>query len=120
MGWSPDRMQTQEAEMTQSNGRKKLSVEEKWRIYQETSVQDAPIGEILRKYGMYPAELSTIRKQVEEGAKKELGRNKYLKQKLDVNYNEHEKLKTELLGKEKALAEVSQGYLLIKKKGNLE
>ena len=38
--------------MTNGAGRKKLSVEEKWRIYQETSVKDAPIGEILRKYGM--------------------------------------------------------------------
>ena len=120
MGRPPDRMQRQEEEMTQSNGKKKLSVEEKWRIYQETSVHDAPIGEILRKYGMYPAELSKIRQQVEEGAKKELGRNKYLKRQMDVNYNEHEKLKTELAGKEKALAEMSQEYLLIKKKVNLE
>lgn len=106
--------------MTQSNGRKKLSVEEKWQIYQEASVQEAPIGEILRKYGMYPAELSKIRHQVEEGAKKELGRNKYLKRKMNVSYSEHEKLRTELAGKEKALAEMSQEYLLIKKKVNLE
>ena len=56
---------------------------------------------------MYPAELSKIRRQVEEGAKKELGRNKYLKREMDVNYNEHEKLETELAGKEKALAEMS-------------
>ena len=106
--------------MTQSNGKKKLSVEEKWRIYQETTVNDAPIGEILRKYGMYPAELTKIRQQVEEGAKKELGRNKYLKQKTDVSYIDHEKLKNELAGKEKALAEMGQEYLLIKKKVNLE
>ncbi|MFH1666495.1 MAG: hypothetical protein ABIA17_02860, partial [Elusimicrobiota bacterium] len=65
--------------MTNGTGRKKLSVEEKWRIYQETSVKDAPIGEILRKYGMYPGELAKIRQQVESGAKNELGRNKYLK-----------------------------------------
>ena len=106
--------------MTHSNGKKKLSAEEKWRIYQETTVPDAPVGEILRKYGMYPAELSKIRQQVEEGAKKELGRNKYLKKSMDVSYGEHEKLKTELAGKEKALAEMGQEYLLIKKKVNLE
>ena len=106
--------------MTDSNGKKKLSIEEKWRIYQETSVKDAPVGEILRKYGMYPAELTKIRQQVEEGAKRELGRNKYLKKKMDISYSEHEKLKTELAGKEKALAEMSQEYLLIKKKVNLE
>ena len=106
--------------MSNNNGKKKLSVEEKWRIYQETSVNDAPIGEILRKYGMYPAELAKIRQQVEEGAKKELGRNKYLKRNMDVSYSEYEKLKTELAGKEKALAEMGQEYLLIKKKVNLE
>ena len=106
--------------MSQSNGRKKLSVEEKWRIYQETLVPDAPVGEILRKYGMYPAELSKIRQQVEEGAKRELGRNKYLKKRKDVSYGEYEKLKMELAGKEKALAEMGQEYLLIKKKVNLE
>ena len=106
--------------MSELSSRKKLSIEEKWRIYQETSVKDAPVGEILRKYGMYPAELTKIRQQVEEGAKRELGRNKYLKKKMDVSYSEHEKLKTELAGKEKALAEMSQEYLLIKKKVNLE
>lgn len=106
--------------MTDINGKKKLSIDEKWRIYQEASVKDAPVGEILRKHGMYPAELTKIRQQVEEGAKKELGRNKYLKKKMAVSYSEHEKLKTELAGKEKALAEMSQEYLLIKKKVNLE
>ena len=106
--------------MTHSNGKKKLSVEEKWQVYQETCVQDAPVGEILRKYGMYPAELSKIRQQVEEGAKKELGRNKHLKKRMEVSYSEYEKLKTELAGKEKALAEMGQEYLLIKKKVNLE
>ena len=106
--------------MTHSNGKKKLSVEEKWQVYQETTVPGAPVGEILRKYGMYPAELTKIRKQVEEGAKKELGRNKYLKKRVDVSYGEHEKLKMELAGKEKALAEMGQEYLLIKKKVNLE
>ena len=106
--------------MINGNGRKKLSIEEKWRIYQETSVKDAPVSEILRKYGMYPGELTKIRQQVEAGAKKELGRNKYLKKKLDVSYSEHEKVKAELAGKEKALAEMGQEYLLIKKKVNLE
>lgn len=106
--------------MTQENGKRKPSIEEKWQIYQETSVPGAQVGEILRKYGLYPAELTKIRKQVEEGAKKEMGRNKYLKKRVDVSYSEHEKLKNELAGKEKALAEMSQEYLILKKKVNLE
>jgi len=57
---------------------------------------------------------------VEKGAKEELGRNKYRKKPLKVDYIEHEKLKVELTSKEKALAEMSQEYLILKKKVNLE
>ena len=107
-------------ENVKKNGRKKLSPEEKWRVYQEALAPGAPVGEILRKYGMYPAELAKIRQQVEKGAKEELGRNKYRKKPLKVDYNEHEKLKAELTAKEKALAEMSQEFLILKKKVNLE
>ena len=106
--------------MANEKGKKKLNIEEKWQIYLETSAPGAQVGEILRKRGMYPAELAKIRAQVEEGAKKELGRNKYLKKRVDVNYNEHERVKADLAAKEKALAEMSQEYLILKKKVNLE
>ena len=106
--------------MTLDNGRKKLSIDEKWQIYQEASAPGAQVGEILRKRGLYPAELTKIRAQVEAGAKKELGRNKYLKKRVDVSYNEHERVKADLAAKEKALAEMSQEYLILKKKVNLE
>lgn len=107
-------------ENVKKNGKRKLSVEEMWRIYLETSAPGAQIGEILRKYGMYPAELAKIRQRVEKGAKEELGRNKYRKKPLHVDYHEHEKVKTELAAKEKALAEMGQEYLILKKKVNLE
>jgi hypothetical protein len=99
---------------------KRGSVWRKWQIYLETSAPGAQVGEILRKCGMYLAELTKIRAQVEEGAKKELGRNKYLKKRVDVSYNEHERVKADLAAKEKALAEMSQEYLILKKKVNLE
>jgi transposase-like protein len=107
-------------ENVKRNGKRKLSPEEKWRIYQEASVPGAPVGEILRKYGMYPAELSKIRQLVEKAAKEELGRNKYRKRPLKVDYNEYEKLKIELVANQKALAEMSQEFLILKKKVNLE
>jgi len=106
--------------MTLNNGKKKLNIDEKWKIYQETSAPGAQVGEILRKHGMYPNELAKIRRQVEDGAKKEMGRNKYLKKQVDVTYTEHERLKKDLAGKEKALAEMGQEYLILKKKVNLE
>ena len=54
--------------MTLNNGKKKLNIDEKWKIYQETSAPGAQVGEILRKHGMYPNELAKIRRQVEDGA----------------------------------------------------
>ena len=97
-------------------GKRKLTAEEKWQIYQETNARNAPVGEILRKHGLYPSDLTKIRKQVEEGALKELGRNRYKKKSEMVAMTEYEKLQEELSSKEKALAQMSEEYLLLKKK----
>jgi hypothetical protein len=107
-------------ELVKKNGKRKLNVEEMWRIYLETSAPGAQIGEILRRYGMYPAELAKIRQRVEKGAKDELGKNRYRKKPLHIDYYEHEKVKADLAAKEKALAEMGQEYLILKKKVNLE
>lgn len=95
--------------------RRKLNPEEKWQIFLETSVQGAPIGEILRRYGLYASELTKIRQQAETGAIQELGRNRHIK-KGPVAYEEHTKVKEELAAKEKALAQMSEEYLLLKKR----
>jgi len=95
--------------------RKKLTAQEKWRIFVETTIKDAPVGEILRRHGLYSSELSKIRRQVEEGALKEFGKNRQSKKPHNVPYAEHEKLKVELSAKEKALAQMSEEYLLLKK-----
>lgn len=107
-------------ENVKRNKRKKRGPNEMFQIYQETSAPGAKVGEILRRYGMYPADLTKIRQRVEKGAKEELGRNRYRKKPLYVDYNEHEMLKKELAAKEKALAEMGQEYLILKKKVNLE
>lgn len=96
--------------------RKKLTAAEKWQIFLETSAKDAPVGEVLRRRGVYSSELTKIRRQVEEGALKELGKKKYSKKAQEVPYEEYERLKTELSAKEKALAQMSEEYLLLKKR----
>ena len=96
--------------------RKKLTAREKWQIYQETNTKNAPIGEILRRHGLYSAELTKIRKQVEEAALKELGRRRYSRKPETVSYEEHARLKEELAKKEKALAQMGEEYLILKKK----
>lgn len=94
---------------------KKLSGQEKWRIFMETTIKDAPVGEILRRHGLYSSELTKIRRQAEEGALKEFGKNRHSKRPESVPYAEHEKVKAELTAKEKALAQMSEEYLILKK-----
>jgi len=98
------------------NGQKKrLSPEQKFRIYQECSAPNAPIGEILRRCGLYPNALAQIRRQVEAGALKELGQNRY-KKKSPVSYEQYAKLLEENQAQESALAQLTQEYLLLKKR----
>lgn len=96
--------------------RKKLTAREKWQIYQEASVKDASVGEILRKHGLYSSELTKIRRQVEEAAIKELGRKRYSRKPETVSYEEYTRLKEELASKEKALAQMGEEYLILKKR----
>ena len=44
--------------------RKKLTAREKWQIYQEANAKNAPIGEILRRHGLYSAELTKSKSYV--------------------------------------------------------
>lgn len=98
--------------------RKKFTAQEKWQVFLETSVRNAPIGEILRRYGLYSSELTRIRRQVETGALKELGENRNCKKTQTVSYKDYAKLEAELLAKEKALAQMGEEYLLLKKRTN--
>lgn len=112
-------METAENEKTDGSGnrkvRKKLTAEQKWQIFLETSAKNAPVGEILRRHGLYSSELTKIRQQAEEGALKELGKNRH-KKKEAVPYERYARLDTELSAKEKALAQMSEEYLLLKKR----
>jgi transposase-like protein len=96
--------------------RKKLTAREKWQIFLETSAKDAPVGEILRRYGLYSSDLTRIRQEAETGALKELGRKRYSRNSQAVPYQEHERIKRDLAAKEKALAQMSEEYLLLKKR----
>ena len=96
--------------------RKNLSAHEKWQIFLETTAKDAPIGEILRRNGLYSSELTDIRKKVEAGALQELGRKKYSKKPCSVSRDEYDRLKAELASKERALAQMSEEYLILKKR----
>lgn len=95
---------------------KDLTPPEKWQIFLETNAKDAPVGEILRRYGLYSSELTRIRRQAEAGALKEFGMGRNSTKAQPVPYSQYVRLETELAAKEKALAQMSEEYLLIKKK----
>lgn len=99
------------------NRKKRLTAKTKFEIYLKTRDENAPIGEILREYGIHLSDLKDIEDLVEAGAIDRLKTNQpKTKEIQDVTQAEYEELKKELLRKEKALAEMSVEYLLLKKK----
>lgn len=96
--------------------RKKFTPQEKWQVFLETSAKNAPIGEILRRCGLHSSELTKIRRQVETGALKELRANRNRKKAQTVSYVEYLRVEAELSAKEKALAQMGEEYLLLKKR----
>lgn len=106
--------------MEHSNGKKRkrrLSAEEKWRIYRECEQPGAKIGEILRKHGLYSSDLQTIRRVVQEGAIEGLSQSMPGRKKIStVPKDAYEQLAQDLAEKEKALAELSVLFTSLKKK----
>jgi transposase-like protein len=103
-----------------SRGRKKrrfLSPEKKFQIYLEAQNAIVPVGEILRREGLYSTDLTRIRKQVKEGALERLGTRSGTKQKT-VSKESYDTLKKELEEKERALAEQAVELAILRKKTN--
>jgi transposase-like protein len=122
---SPWRSQNETIHMSSSNPsersnpkkRRFLSAEKKFQIYLEAQDSDKPVGEILRREGLYSTDLARIRQQVKEGAIQRLGAKPGRKQDV-VSTADYEALKRELLEKERALAEQSVELVILRKKTN--
>lgn len=97
--------------------RRYLSAEKKFQIYLETQRPDQPVGEILRREGMFSTDLARIRQQVREGALTRLGAKPGRKAET-VSAESYEKLKAELQEKERALAEQAVELAILRKKTN--
>jgi transposase-like protein len=97
--------------------RRYLSAEKKFQIYLETQRPDQPVGEILRREGMFSTDLARISQQVREGALQRLGAKPGRKVEL-VSSESYEKLKAELEEKERALAEQAVELAILRKKTN--
>ena len=95
--------------------RRYLSAEKKFQIYLEAQDANKPVGEILRREGLYSTDLARIRQHVKEGALQRLSAKPGKKQDL-VDTDAYQALKRELQDKERALADLSVELAILRKK----
>ena len=105
--------------LPKSVGKKRriLSAEKKFQIYLEAQSGDKPIGELLRREGLFSTDLARIRQQVKEGALQRLSTRPGHKPGL-VSSESYEAIKSELQDKERALADLSVELAILRKKTN--
>ena len=97
--------------------RRYLSAEKKFQIYLEAQDSGKPVGEILRREGLFSTDLARIRQQVKEGALQRLGAKPGRKVE-SVSSESYDKLKAELQEKERALADQAVELAILRKKTN--
>ena len=97
--------------------RRYLSAEKKFQIYLEAQDGDKPVGELLRREGLFSTDLARIRQQVKEGALQRLSA-KPGRQQGQVSTEAYEAIKLELQNKERALADQSVELAILRKKTN--
>jgi transposase-like protein len=97
--------------------RRSLSPEKKFQIFLESQNGKTPVGEILRREGIYSTDLARIRKQVKEAALERLSVRPGPKHKT-VPQGDYEALKRELEEKERALADQAVELAILRKKTN--
>ena len=97
--------------------RRFLTPEKKYQIFLETESPACPVGEVLRREGIYSTDLARIRLKVKEGALERLADRPGAKRKT-VSKEDYEALKKELEEKERALADLSVELAILRKKTN--
>ena len=97
--------------------RRYLSAEKKFQIYLEAQGSDKPIGELLRREGLFSTDLARIRQQVKQGALQRLSAKPGRKQG-QVSTETYEAIKIELQEKERTLADLSVELAILRKKTN--
>src|SRR5882672_7870167 len=95
--------------------RRYLSAEKKFQIYLEAQGSDKPIGELLRREGLFSTDLARIRQQVKEGALQRLSARPGKKQG-QVDTGAYDAIKRELQDKERALADQAVELAILRKK----
>ena len=101
-------------------GRKKrrfLPPEKKYQIFLEAQRSETPVGDLLRREGLYSTDLARIQKKVKEGALERLA-DRPGQRKKTVSESEYARLKKELEEKERVMAEMAVELAILRKKTN--
>jgi hypothetical protein len=103
-----------------NEGRKKrrfLSPEKKYQVFLEAQRNQTPVGDLLRREGLYSTDLARIQKKVKEGALERLG-DRPGQRKKTVSETEYARLKKDLEEKERVMAEMAVELAVLRKKTN--
>ena len=99
------------------NKRRFLSPEKKYQIFLEAQRGEAPIGDLLRREGLYSTDLARIQHKVKEGALQHLAQRPG-RSKKTVSEEAYDQLKQELQEKERVMAEMAVELVILQKKTN--
>jgi transposase len=114
-------MSTNNNEQKTKRTRRILSAEKKYQVIEEIKTNPEKQAEILRREGLYRSDIIRFENTAKAGAIKALremtpGRKKMK----EVPSEEYETLKKELERKEKALADMSVDFMILKKKVTIQ
>ena len=95
----------------------RLTAQRKLELYLATRLPQAPVGELLRQYGVHLDDLRAIEQTIESAALAALKvRGRHGRQPADVSPQRVLHLEQELTEKTRALAELSVAFTLLEKK----
>ena len=97
--------------------RRFLSPEKKYQLFLEAQRGDVPVGDLLRREGLYSTDLARIQKKVKEGALERLA-DRPGQRKKAVSESEYARLRKELEEKERVMAEMAVELAILRKKTN--
>ena len=107
--------------MSNTERRPRLTAARKFELYLATRSPDAPLGEILRQYGVHLDDLRIIERTVESAALAGLkAQARHGRQPTDLSPERIQQLEQELAEKTRALAELGVSFALLEKKERAE
>jgi transposase-like protein len=107
--------------MSKSESRPRLTAARKLELYQATRAPEAPVGEILRQYGVHLDDLRQIERVIESSALAALkAQARHGRLPTDLSPERVQQLEQELAEKTRALAELSISFTLLEKKDRAE